>query len=62
MSRPGGLSKPCEWCGQTLRVVSAKRLLAGKVTAHVFAECDCGVSMVRPHKHEREELIRLNRH
>ena len=45
-------------CGQTFRIVSAERMLKGKRTSRVMAECCGGRTVFYLHKDERYVLIR----
>lgn len=48
----------CPDCGRYYRAKSAKKLLAGKKDAKIFASCACRVALYRPDRFERIALLR----
>ena len=55
------LEKMCANCGDHFRVVSARKLIAGKEDAWVVAECTCTARLYQPNRDERIAILRRYR-
>jgi|HubBroStandDraft_6_1064221.scaffolds.fasta_scaffold201188_2 hypothetical protein len=52
------LEKVCPNCGEHFRVVTARKLIAGKLDAWVVAQCGCSGILYEPNKSERLKILR----